>query len=186
MNAVHALAKGQHASDRVLAGRKIVAAIDARPDPLVVVFDRLHNVVERVVESAGTVIMDRKANVIFGDELVEARERLGIALGVGRHRANAQLSGEFEDPLIGGVILGEAVDTLAADLQPRPLGQRARFADPRVTRRRRQVSPRGKLDMVYTQGLHLPDRLRQGVLAKRDGLHPDGKTAPSVVLAGGW
>ena len=108
MDAVDAVAKRQDAFDRVFAARKKVAAIDAGADPPVVVLDRFHHAVQLVVQRAGAMVVNRDADVVFGDELVEAGERLGVGLRIGGDRANAELLGEFENPPVGGMILARS------------------------------------------------------------------------------
>src|SRR5437867_3368138 len=74
---------------------------------------------------------------------------------------------------------------MSADFQPGNLSELACFGDLLVTGRRRQMSPRRKLDIVDAHALQMPDRLGQGVLAERNRLHSDRKAAPLVLLIGG-
>ena len=77
-----------------------MTAIDAGADPFFAAFDRLRDAVQLVVKRARPVIVDRNADVVFGNEFIEAGKRLGVGLGICSDRANAKLVGKFKNPFV--------------------------------------------------------------------------------------
>src|SRR6476659_9568712 len=110
MNAQNAAAQRLNTFHGVFAASDEVTAIDAGPDARTAALERINNVLQLIVERAGAVIVNRKAHVVFGDQLLQTRECLGIRLRVGRDKANAKLLRKLEDALVSGVIPGKTVD----------------------------------------------------------------------------
>ena len=100
MDAIDAVGERSKAADRVFAACQVMTAIDAGADPLFAAYDHLGDAIELVVGRARPVIVDRNADVVFGNEPMEAGKRLGLGLGIGGDRAYAELLGKFKNPFV--------------------------------------------------------------------------------------
>src|SRR5262245_36925259 len=101
VHTMDAVGERYKAPDRVFAAGEKVPAIDAGADAWIATLDGLHDGVQLVVQSAGSMIVNRNADVVLGDKFVKAGKRLGIGLWISRDRANAELLGEFKNACVG-------------------------------------------------------------------------------------
>ncbi len=88
--------------------------IDAATDPGVVVLDRLGDGLDLRVAMARPVVVDADGDPVILDQPIDGVERRRI--GIGGNVFQAHGLGEVEDPAVGILILGQANDTVADDL----------------------------------------------------------------------
>ncbi len=110
MNAIEPIAEEVNRLDRIFGRADVVSQIGAGPDPRVVPFDRLQHVGDFVVAGAGTVIVNRDANVVLRHELIEAVER--IFSRVSRDIPIAEPLGQLKHAAVRRMVLGEWIDAL--------------------------------------------------------------------------
>ena len=117
-------------------------------------------------------IVDRNAEIVLGDEPLQAVER--IFRRVGRDVAVAQPLGQLEDPAVGGMVLRERVHALGGDAQVE-IGHLAldgvEFSGPRVGR---NVLAR-EFDVSEAQLFRQVDGLLDGELAERVALQAESQ-----------
>ena len=110
----------------------------------------------------GAVRMDGDGDVELVDQLVEAVEAVGA--GVGGEKADAEPAGELEEPAVGVVVLGEALDAERDRRDPIFFEEGACRPDLRLGRRGRDMAAI-ELNVADAEHLHLLEGTFEGEIA---------------------